>query len=128
MGRIALCIFVVLIILHLGTFLTYGLLGSAVGLQAPQDVSPAAMFLSVFIMKLGHAIVFVLLFYFARGSLKGRWLLYASLWWLMFAMNEAGQAMGPGYSWTEALLGILAETIYFPVSAVVTNRMVGARS
>ena len=128
MSRIALCIFLVLIILHAGTFLTYGLLGGLIGLEPPQGVSPATLFLSVFIMKLGHSVVFVLLFYFVRGSLKGRWLLYASLWWLMFAMNEVGQAIGPGYSWGEAWLGMLAEAIYFPVSALVTQRLVGVRT
>jgi len=127
MGKVALAILLVLIILHLGTFLTYGLLGSLVGLQLPEGVSPGQMLLSVFVMKLGHAIVFVLLFYTVRESLKGRWFLYASLWWLMFVMNEIGQAVAPGYSWLEAFLGIAAETIYFPVSAMATNLLVGVK-
>jgi len=53
--------------------------------------------------------------------------LYAGLWWMMFVIGEIGQALGPGYTWTEALAGVISETVYFPVSALVTNRLIGPK-
>lgn len=63
----------------------------------------------------------------ARGSLSDRWGLYALLWWVMFVVGEVGQAIGPNYTWKEALAGILSETIYVPFSALVTNWLIGNR-
>ena len=54
-------------------------------------------------------------------------MLYACLWWLMFIIGEIGQAIGPQYSWKEAVAGIISETVYWPVSALVTNRLIGAK-
>jgi hypothetical protein len=80
--------------------------------------------LGVLVSKIGVAIAFVLLFYFARASLTGRWTLYAAIWWLMFAIGEAGQALGPNYSWQDAIAGIISETIYLPLSAFLVNRLI----
>jgi hypothetical protein len=43
----------------------------------------------------------------------------------MFVIGEVGQAIGPGYSWQEAVLGIVSESVYFPAAAVVTKRWLG---
>ena len=75
----------------------------------------------------GTAIAFVLIFCLAGDVLCGRWLLYALLGWVMFVIGEIGQAIGPNYSWTEALGGILSETIYVPLSAYATKRLAGRR-
>lgn len=122
--KIALSIFLTVLILHAGTFVVYGTFAAITGLEPPEGASPAIFLLSVLIAKTGHAIAFVLIFYVARNSLSGRWLLYASIWWLMFIMGEVGQAIGPGYSWQEAIAGMISETIYFPLSAYVTNRLI----
>ena len=53
--------------------------------------------------------------------LGGQWLLYAGLWWLMFVIGEAGQAIGPGYSVQEAMAGVVSETIYFPLAGLVVH-------
>ena len=52
-------------------------------------------------------------------------MLYALLWWLMFVIGEVGQAILPTYSWTEAVAGILSETLYVPLSAYVTKWLIG---
>ena len=60
-----------------------------------------------------------------RASFTPRWLVYASIWWLMFVLGEIGQTIGFGYSTQEAVAGIISESIYFPVAAFVTSRLVG---
>lgn len=62
-----------------------------------------------------------------RNTWVGRWPLYAAIWWLMFVLTELGQAFGPGYSWTEAIAGIIAEAIYCPLSAFLVARLLGAK-
>ena len=83
--------------------------------------------ISVLVSKFGTAICFVLIFYFARKELSGRWVLYACLWWLMFIIGEMGQAIGLQYSWKEAVAGIISETVYWPLPAFVANWMTGAK-
>ena len=121
--RVGLCILLTLVILHVGTFVGYGVFALATGLEPPEDVSPGTFLLVVLIDKTGHAIAFVLIFFLARNSLTGRWPVYAFVWWLMFVLGEVARAIGPGYSRQEAIAGMLSETIYFPISAYVTNRM-----
>ena len=86
--------------------------------------APIMFLLSVFISKIGTSIAFVLIFYFARNSFSGHWFLYAFLWWLMFIIGEVGQAIGPNYSWKEAIAGVISETIYLPFSAYMVNWLV----
>jgi hypothetical protein len=38
---------------------------------------------------------------------------------------EIGQAIVPKYTWLDAFGGIVAEAIYFPLSAVVVKRLLG---
>lgn len=119
-------IILVLVIIYLVPFVVYGIGSVVAGLTPPEGASPARFLISVLITKCGTAISFVLIFYFARQSLQGRWLLYAGLWWLMFVIGEIGQAVGPNYPWPDAVAGIVSETIYWPLSAWVTNRMMGS--
>jgi hypothetical protein len=44
----------------------------------------------------------------------------------MFVLDEIGQALGPKYSVREAVGGVVSETIYLPLSAHLTQRLVGA--
>jgi len=125
MLKVILAIILVLVIIYLVPFLVYSLATVVTDLKPPEGISPARFLISIFVSKIGTAIAFVLIFYFARSSLKGYWLLYAILWWLMFAIGEIGQAIGPDYSWQEAIAGIISETIYWPLSAYVTNWLVG---
>ena len=104
-------------------FLAYALL-AALGLLPPvENDSPGLFLLSLLILNTGLAITFVLIFYIARQSFGGRWLLYGLLWWLMFTFVEIGQALGPEYTWQQALAGGIAALIYFPLSAFVVNKL-----
>lgn len=125
MGRIALSVVFTLVIMYVVAFLIYGGFSALVGLQPPRDGSPAQFLLSVLLVKLGLAVGFVLLFYVARETWTGRWMVYALIWWLMFAVTELGQAIGPGYTWTEAGAGIIAEAIYCPLAAFLLARLLG---
>jgi hypothetical protein len=127
MRKLILNIGLVLAIIYIVPFVVYGV-GSVVGgLKPPEGASPASFLISVFVSKFGTAIGFVLIFALARKELSGRWVLYAGLWWLMFIIGEVGQAIGPQYSWKEAVAGILSETIYWPLSAFVTHWMIEAK-
>lgn len=38
---------------------------------------------------------------------------------------EVGQALGPNYTWMEALGGMISETIYLSLSTALINRSIG---
>ena len=117
----------VLVIIYIVPFAVYGVGSVVAGLKPPEGASPACFLISVLVSKFGTAVCFVLIFYVARGQWNGHWMLYACLWWLMFVIGEVGQAIGPQYSWQEAVAGILSETVYWPLSALVTDWMSRAR-
>ena len=127
MRKLILNVGLVLAIIYIVPFVVYGVGSVVAGLKPPEGASPAGFLLSVLVSKFGTALCFVLVFYLARQELSGRWLLYAGLWWLMFVIGEMGQAIGPQYSWKEAVAGIISETLYWPLSALVTNWMIGAK-
>jgi hypothetical protein len=108
-------------IIYVVPFVVYALGTVVSDLKPPEGASPARFLISVLVSKLGTAIAFVLIFYFARASLSGRWLLYAFVWWLMFVIGEIGQAIGPGYSWKEAVAGMISETVYWPISGYAAH-------
>jgi hypothetical protein len=98
----------------------YGAFAAVTGLKPPGS-SPALFLVGTAVSKLGVAIAFVGLFHLGREVFGGQWLLYAGLWWVMFVIGEAGQAIGPDYSVQEAAAGVISETIYFPLSALIVN-------
>ena len=112
----------VLAIMYIVPFPVYGLFSAAGYVALPEDGSPAQFLLSVFVIKIGVALAFVLLYRLAARSLAGRRWLYAAIWWLIFAIIEVGQAVGPGYSAAEAVAGIISEAIYFPLATCVLAR------
>lgn len=112
-----------LVIMYVVPFPFYAGAAALTGLQPPEGASPAVFMLSVLVIKIGAAAAFVLIYYLARESLGGNWLRYAFAWWLFFVLAEVGQAIGPGYSWTEAIAGILSETVYCPLAAWATARL-----
>lgn len=125
MLKMILAIILVLVIIYIVPFLVYGFTTVVTDLKPPKNVTPARFLISIFVSKIGTALAFVLIFYFARSSLSEYWFLYAFIWWLMFAIGEIGQAIGPDYSWKEAVAGIISETIYLPLSAYITNWLIG---
>ena len=116
-----------LAIIYIVPFALYS--ASTVFWQLEPPDGPAWQFLlSIFVSKAGTAIAFVAIYHFAAAGLGRRWLVYALIWWVGFAIGELGQAIGPDYSWQEALVGIISEAVYFPAAALVTDRLIGARA
>ena len=125
--RIALSIGAAFLIMNLATFMAYGSLAAIMGLEPPADGSPSQFFVSVLVVKLGLAGGFVAFYHLAREIWFTRWMQYALIWWATFAVIEIGQAIAPDYSWADALGGILAEAIYFPVAILATRRLLGGK-
>jgi hypothetical protein len=125
MRKILLTIFLVLVVIYIVPFLVYAGFTLVTDLRAPADISPGRFLLSILISKVGVSIAFVLIYYKVRNSLNGKWLWYSSVWLAMLIFGEVGQAIGPDYSWTEAIAGIISEIIYFPVSGYIVHRLVG---
>jgi hypothetical protein len=125
MEKVLLTIVLVLAIIFVVPFVVYGLATVVAGLKQPEGVSPSRFLFGVLVSKLGTAIAFVLIFHVARSALSGQWLLYAFLWWLAFLTDEIGQAIGSKYTWKEAVAGVISETIYLPLSAYLTNALIG---
>lgn len=129
LARIIGAILLTVVIFHVVALAVYVPWSVITGLEptAAGD-SPGVFMLSVFVQKLGHAITFVLLFYVAREQFSRRWLTYAALWWLYAAIAETGEAITPLYSWEEAVAGVIAEAVYFPLAAMTTNRLIGLKA
>ena len=126
--RHILSIIATLIIIYIVPFVLYALSTVVWDLKPPDDAPAWQFLLGILVSKAGTAIAFVLIYHFAKAGLHRRWLLYASIWWISFAIGEVGQAIGPNYSWKEAVIGIISEAIYFPLAAVVTDRLIGAKA
>ena len=124
-ARVALCVLLVFLVIHVVPFAVYGLASALDFVQPPEQEVVGSFVLGVTVEKLGHALAFVLVFYLARGSLRGRWLLYAAAWWLLYVLGEAGTAIRGGFSWPEAAAGVVSETFYLPISAFLTSRLLG---
>lgn len=119
MLTLVLAIFLVLAAIYIIPIVVYGILSAVWGLKTPEGASPLRFLLSVLVSKVGTAIAFVLIFFFAREIFDSQWLLYAGIWWAMFVLGEVGQTIGPNYSWKEAVAGIISETLYLPLSAYI---------
>jgi hypothetical protein len=102
--------------------IVYGIYAAFTDLKPPGD-DPMRFLLGVGISKFGTALAFVLVFYLGQETLSSHWFAYAGLWFAMFAIGEIGQAVGPDYSWAEAIMGIISEAIYFPASGLVVYWM-----
>ncbi|MHC4207402.1 MAG: hypothetical protein ACYSTT_22325 [Planctomycetota bacterium] len=122
-----LSIIIVLVIIYIVPFALYALSTVVWNLKPPDDIDPWRFLLSILVSKTGTAIAFVVLYHYAKAGLHRRWLLYAFIWWLSFTIGEFGQAIGPNYTWKEAVVGIISEAIYFPLAAVVIDRIIGAK-
>jgi hypothetical protein len=113
-----LAIAAVFLTLFIVPVMVYGVLSRVSGLQPPGD-DPVAFLAGVAVSKIGTASAFVGIWIMAGDALAGQWLMYVFLWWVMFVLGEVGQAIGPAYSWPEAVAGVVSETIYLPLSGLI---------
>ncbi len=123
--KIVLAIFVVLLTIYAVPFVIYGLASVFGGLRPPATASVGEFLLGVLVTKLGTAIAFVVLFNATKAVWGERWLLYASVWFLMFAFSEVGEAISGRTTQIEAALGILSEAIYAPLAAFFAQWFLG---
>ncbi len=121
--RIMLAVGLVFQAIFIVPVLIYGTLSRMTGLQPPGN-DPSAFLASVAVSKLGTTIAFVGIWALGREALGANWMLYVALWWVMFVLGEIGQAIGPEYSWSEAIAGVVSETIYLPVSGIIVARLI----
>jgi hypothetical protein len=126
MDKIIISVLLVLIVIFVIPIVVYGIGSVVFGLKQPESTSPLMFLLSVFIMKIGTVLGFVLLFYFARGVFGTQPMLYAGIWFAMYTVIEIGQALVPNYSWKDALAGIISEAMYFPLSALIVQWLLKA--
>ena len=94
-------------------------------LRPPETSSPARFLLGVLITKVGTAVAFVIIFSASRNVWGSQWLVYALVWFLMFALSEVGEAVAGRTSPIEAVLGVASEAIYAPMAAFVTQWWLG---
>lgn len=104
------------LIIFVVPILVYGLFAKYGGIKEPERM--LSFMVSVVVQKIGTTLGFVALFVVGREYFADNWLLYGFIWAAMFAIVEIGQAIGPNYSKKEALAGIIAEVIYFPLAAM----------
>ena len=123
MGQVIWSVLSILAVIYIVPFVVYGSL-SAVGWVEKPKGSPSAFLLGVLVSKTGTSIAFVLLLNLGRSAFGGNWPLYAFLWWVMFVLGEIGQAMGPNYSYKEAVAGVISETVYFPLASYLAFRFI----
>ena len=123
--KYVLSIIITLAIIYIVPFILYATSTVVCDLEPPEDVAPWQFLLGILVTKIGTAIAFVLLYQFSKVELHRKWSLYAFIWWLSFAISELGQAIGPHYTWKEAIIGIISEAIYFPLAAVFVDFLIG---
>ena len=99
----------------------YGLFAALGWMEMPDGGNPLSFYLSVSVIKAGFAFGFVGLF-----PRTGSWRSYAMTWWVMFAALELGQVVGQTNPMSFAAAGILSEAGYFPLSALLVSRAIGA--
>ena len=107
--------FAVFCIIFIVPIVVYGLFSKFFGIVEPDKKT--MFFVSVVVQKIGTAVGFVWLYTLMGGV---NWMLYALIWFVMFAIVEIGQSIVPNYSKKEAVAGIISEAIYFPLAALST--------
>lgn len=120
--NVALSVFLVFATFFATPIVVYGALATPLGIRVPGE-DPLAFLASVAVSKLGAAIAFVGLWLMMRYDHADRIWTYVLFWWLMFVLGEIGQAIGPDYSWAEALAGIISESIYLPLAGLIVARL-----
>ena len=123
MTRIIGAMAVVLLVVYIVPFLLYGGANALGVVQLPASASPRSFLTGVLISKMGTAVAFVLLFHVGAAAWDGRWLLYAAVWLMMFVSIELGDYVASRSTGTEAILGILSEIVYTPLSAFAVHAL-----
>lgn len=114
-----------LAIIYVVPFVVYGAANALGWVKLPPEASPQKFLLGVLVSKIGTAVAFVVLLRLGGEAWAGRWLLYALVWFAMFAATELGDAIAGRSTWPEAGLGVLSEAIYAPTTAFAAHEILG---
>lgn len=113
---------ITLVIAFVVPIAVYSMFSSLFGLKEPGK--KLNFLIGVLVQKVGTSLGFVGLFFLAQDYFADNWLLYATIWFAMYALTEIGQVIMSEYSKKEALAGIISEAIYFPLSAWIISLLV----
>jgi hypothetical protein len=123
--NIFLSLLATLFIIFITPMVVYGLLSPILKIKEPDK--KLKFFLGVLIEKVGTTIGFVAFFYLARDVFVDKWIAYALIWFLMYAITEIGQIYTNDYSKKEAVAGIISEAIYFPAAAFILTLLINIK-
>lgn len=123
MWAIVLSMILVLTIMYFTPFIVYSTFTLTAGLKPPVNKSPLMFILGIVVSKLGITSVFVLIYFLTKPLFLENymWLTYGILWWVLFVTDEVGKAIGPNYTWKEAMAGIVSHSITVPLSVLVVT-------
>lgn len=124
--QVTLATLVVLAIISVVPMVVYGLASRFVAMPSPEGAGARRFLTGVLVTKLGTAVAFVWLFWLSRDVWDDRWLVYAALWFVMFASSEIGDAVSRRSTRAEAVFGIVSEAVYAPLSAWVVFAMLAS--
>lgn len=125
-GRLALSTVTVLAIIYLVPLVLYALSSRFISMPSPENAGPARFLTGVLVTKFGTAVAFVGVFWLSRATWENRWLVYAALWFAMFAGSEVGDAVSGRSTTGEAVVGVVSEAVYAPLSAWVVYEMLAS--
>jgi hypothetical protein len=124
-ARLITAMLLVLAAIYVVPFVLYGAASVLWNLQPPTSAAPSRFLLGVLVTKVGTTLAFVSIFAVSRATWGPRWMLYATLWFVMFVFSELGEVVSGRWTNLDAVLGVASEAIYFPVSAFITQRLLG---
>lgn len=122
---VVLAILAVLAIFYFVPFVVYASASAFGWTEVPSESSPKAFLTGVLVTKLGTAVAFVLLLHLGPETWAQNRLLYALIWFLMFATSEIGDGISQRSTWPDVVLGIASEAIYAPAAAFSATRILG---
>jgi hypothetical protein len=123
--KLIMAMLLVLVVIYVVPFLLYGGASVLWDLRPPTSASPSRFLFGVLVTKLGTAFAFVAIFAVSTATWGPRWMLYATLWFVMFVFSELGEVVSGRWTTLDAVLGVVSEAIYFPVSAFITQWLLG---
>lgn len=104
--------------------IVYGVASRFVAVAPPANVSPGRFMAGVLVTKAGTAAAFVGLYAMTATLWNDRWIIYATLWFVVFAASELGDLIAKRTTRNEAMLGIAAEAVYSPLSAWIVAAVI----
>jgi hypothetical protein len=121
MIEILIGVLIVFGIIFIIPFILYGIFSAFKIIETPKQDNAKNFMYNIIVTKIGTSLLFVLLFYYINLYLPDFWLIYGMIWVISAAIGELGDTFKPNYTFKEAIIGIMSELIYFPLSAVILD-------